>query len=185
MTNEILSDTMHEMEKAIKSLQHEFASIRTGRASLSLLDGIKVSYYGSMVPLNQVASLGIPEPRLITISPWEARVMPAIEKAILASGLGLTPSNDGKIVRLPIPQLTEERRRDLVRLVRKHAEEGRVSVRNIRRDGLEILKDAEKDREISEDDHERAKEELQKLTDRFVEQVNEALKTKEIEIMAV
>jgi ribosome recycling factor len=185
MINEILSETKHDMEKAIKSLSHEFASLRTGRASLSLLDSIKVEYYGSVVPLNQVASLGIPEPRLITISPWESRLIPVIEKAILVSGLGLNPSNDGKIIRLPIPPLTEERRRDLVRLVRKLAEEGRVAIRNIRRDTLEMLKDAEKEGEISEDDNERAKEELQKVTDRFIEQVNDLLKTKETEIMAV
>ena len=185
MINEILSETKHDMEKAIKSLSHEFSSIRTGRASLSLLDSMKVEYYGSVVPLHQVASLGVPEPRLITISPWENRLIPVIEKAILASGLGLNPSNDGKIIRLPIPPLTEERRRDLVRLVRKLTEEGRVAIRNIRRDALEMLKDAEKEGEISEDDNKRAKEELQKVTDRFIEQVNDLLKTKETEIMAV
>ena len=185
MIDEILSDTRHSMEKAIKSLTHEFSSIRTGRASLALLDNIKVEYYGSIVPLNQVASLGVPEPRLLTITPWESRLIPVIEKAILASGLGLTPSNDGKIIRLPIPQLTEERRKELVRLVRKHAEENRIAIRNIRRDAVDLLKDAEREGEISEDENERAKEELQKITDRYIEQVNEVLKAKETEIMTV
>ena len=144
-----------------------------------------MEYYGSIVPLNQVASLGVPEPRLLTITPWESRLIPVIEKAILASGLGLTPSNDGKIIRLPIPQLTEERRKELVRLVRKHAEENRIAIRNIRRDAVDLLKDAEREGEISEDENERAKEELQKITDRYIEQVNEVLKAKETEIMTV
>lgn len=173
------------MNSAIEVLKKDFASIRTGRASLSLLEGINVDYYGTSTPLSQVATLGIPEPRQITIQPWEQRMIPEIEKAILKSGLGLTPSNDGKIIRINIPPLTEERRKELVKVVRKRAEEARVAVRNIRRDINDELKKAEKQKHMSEDDVKRLQEEIQKITDSYIAKVEELLQHKEKEIMEV
>jgi ribosome recycling factor len=185
MINDIISETKGHMQKAVESLQHEMALIRTGRATTNLLDVVRVDYYGSHVPVNQLATVGVPEPRMLTIQPWDKRAIQAIEKAILASGLGLTPSNDGNIIRLPIPQLTEERRRDLVRVVHKLAEEGRVSIRNARRDANEMLKDGEKEGEIPEDDGKKAQKHVQELTDEFIRKVDEVLKRKEAEIMEV
>ncbi len=185
MVNEILAETKGAMQKAIEAFQHEIATVRTGRANTALLDAIRVEYYGSQVPINQVANVGIPEPRLITIQPWDKTVIPAVEKALLASNLGLVPSNDGTIIRLSIPQLTEERREELVRVVRQVAEEGRVSVRNARRDANDLLKEAQKDGEVPEDDAKRGQDQVQKLTDEFVDKVDELLQEKEKEIMEV
>jgi len=185
MTKELKKQAKERMEKAIEVLRKDFASIRTGRASLSLLDGITVDYYGTPTPLNQVAALSIPEPRMIAIQPWEQRIIPDIEKAILQSDLGLTPTNDGKIIRINIPPLTEERRKQLVKVVRKRAEEARVAIRNIRRDLNEDLKKMEKNKEISEDELKRDLEEVQKITDEYVKKVDEVLEMKEKEIMEV
>ncbi|HHN65481.1 MAG TPA: ribosome recycling factor [Nitrospirae bacterium] len=185
MTKELKKEARERMEKAIESLKKDFASIRTGRASLSLLDGITVDYYGTPTPINQVAALSIPEPRMITIQPWEQRIIPDIERAILQSDLGLTPSNDGKVIRINIPPLTEERRKQLVKVVRKRAEEARVAIRNIRRDLNDELKKMEKKKEISEDELKRDLEEVQKITDQFIKKVDEVLEGKEKEIMEV
>ena len=185
MVDEILSETKSSMQKAVEAFGHETSMVRSGRANASLLDPLRVEYYGSQMPINQVANVGVPEPRMITIQPWDKTAIPAIEKAIMASNLGLVPSNDGTVVRLPIPQLTEERRGELVRVVRQMAEEGRVSVRNARRDANEMLKDAQKEGEIPEDDAKRGQDQVQVLTDEFVKKVDELLKEKEEEIMEV
>lgn len=185
MVNEILSEAKHAMQKAIEAFQHEMATIRTGRASTALLDTIRVDYYGTKSPINQMANVGVPEPRLITIQPWDKGTISAIEKAILASNLGLVPSNDGNLIRLPIPQLTEERRKELVRMVRHQAEEGRISVRNARREANEMLREAQKEGEIPEDESKRAQDQVQTLTDEFVVKVDDLLKEKEEEIMEV
>ena len=185
MINDILAETRGHMQKAVESVQHEMALIRTGRATTNLLDVVRVEYYGAHVPVNQVATIGVPEPRMLTIQPWDKSAISAIEKAILASGLGLTPSNDGTLIRLPIPQLTEERRRDLVRVVHKLAEEGRVSIRNARRDANEMLKEGEKEGEIPEDDSKKAQKQVQDLTDEHIKKVDDVLKRKEAEIMEV
>jgi ribosome recycling factor len=185
MINDIISEAKAHMQKAVESLQHEMALIRTGRATTNLLDVVRVEYFGSHVPVNQLATIGVPEPRLLTIQPWDKRAIQAIEKAILASGLGLTPSNDGSTIRLPIPQLTEERRKDLVRVVHKLAEEGRVSVRNARREANDMLKEGEKEGEIPEDDSKKAQKHVQDLTDEHVRKIEEVLKRKEAEIMEV
>ncbi len=185
MVKEILKKTKERMNKSIESFKKDLAGIRTGRASLSLLDSIRVEYYGNQVPLNQVATLNVPEPRTITIQPWEQRMISVIEKAILESDLGLTPSNDGKIIRINIPPLTEERRKQLTKVVRKRAEEARVAVRNIRRDANDELKKLEKQKEISEDELKKRLDEVQKLTDEFIKQIDELLEKKEKEIMEV
>jgi ribosome recycling factor len=173
------------MEKAIGDLQHEMASIRTGRATLSLLDNIRVDYYGAPTPLNQVGNLHVPEPSMITIQPWDISQIGAIEKAIRVSDLGLNPSNDGKIVRLPIPPLTEDRRKDLVKKLHAAAEHHRVSVRNIRRDANESVKKLLKEKKMAEDDEKRALDEIQKLTDSFMQKIDLASKTKEKEILEI
>jgi len=183
LIDEILQDAETRMKKAVEATQAELSKIRTGKASPAILDTIRVDYYGSSLPLKQVASISVPEPRLITIQPWDRKVLPEIEKAILKSDLGLNPINDGSIIRLPIPPLTEERRRDLVRVVHKLGEEGRVAIRNIRRDANEELKKAEKDGEISEDDAHRAMKEVQDLTDEYIEKIDEIVKVKEKEIL--
>jgi ribosome recycling factor len=173
------------MEKAIGDLQHEMASIRTGRASLGILDHIRVDYYGTPTPLNQLANLHVPEPSLITIQPWDVSQIGPIEKAIRVSDLGLNPGNDGKVIRLPIPPLTEERRKELVKRLHAAAEHHRVSIRNIRRDGNEAVKKLLKDKKIAEDEEKRAHEEIQKLTDAFMLKVDQAAKTKEKEILEI
>jgi len=183
MIKENFRQSEERMKKALMALQHELTGIRTGRASTALLDGVKVEYYGAMVPLHQLATVATPEARLITIQPWEKQSTAAIEKAILKSDLGLTPTNDGHIIRLPIPPLTEERRKDLVKVVRRMAEESRVEVRNIRRDANGALKEAEKKGEISEDESHKAQHDIQELTDRYVEHIDETLGKKEKEIM--
>src|ERR1700687_3267265 len=176
---EVEASLRTRMEKALSDLQHEMAAIRTGRASLSLLDHIRVDYYGTPTPLNQVANLHVPEPSLITIQPWDVSQIGPIEKAIRVSDLGLNPANDGKIIRLPIPPLTEERRKELVKKLHGVAEHHRVSVRNIRRDGNEAVKKLLKDKKITEDDDKRAHDEIQKLTDAYMQKIDQASKAKE------
>jgi ribosome recycling factor len=173
------------MEKAISDLQHEMAHIRTGRASLGILDHIRVDYYGTPTPLNQVANLHVPEPSMITIQPWDVSQIGPIEKAIRTSDLGLNPANDGKMIRLPIPPLTEERRKDLVKKLHGVAEHHRVSIRNIRRDGNEAVKKLLKDKKVTEDDDKKAHDEIQKLTDAYMLKIDQASKAKEKEIMEI
>jgi len=185
MDPEIRNKTNERMSGAIEALKREFGSIRTGRASLSLLEGISVNYYGTMTPLQQLASLSVPESRQIAIQPWEQRIIPDIEKAIMKSDLGLTPMNDGKIIRINIPILTEDRRKQLVKVVRKRAEEAKVAIRNIRRDSNDELKKLEKDEHLSEDEVKKEQEEIQKITDSFVKKTDEILEHKEKEIMEV
>ena len=185
MKEQILAELRENMEKTILSLEKSFSKIRTGRASLSLLDGIRVEYYGTLTPLNQLASLSIPESRMILISPWDSSVLGAVEKAILKSDLGLMPNNDGKLIRLAIPVLTEERRKELVRLVRKTAEEFRIKQRNFRRDSNEQVKLLKKNNELSEDEQFAAQEEIQKITDDYISQTDKLLAVKEKEIMEI
>lgn len=173
------------MSRSVEALRKEFSSIRTGRASLALLDGIMVNYYDTPTPLQQLASLSIPESRQILIQPWEQKIVPDIEKAILKSDLGLTPTNDGKTIRINIPPLTEERRKLLVKTVKKKAEEAKVSVRNIRRDTNEEIKKLEKEKHISEDVVKKIQDEIQKITDSYINKVDEVLSLKEKEIMEV
>ncbi len=173
------------MEGQVEHLRHEFTGLRTGRASVALLDQVKVDYYGTPTPLKQVATLATPESRLITVQPFERTLMKDIEKAILASGLGLTPTNDGKLIRLPIPPLTEERRKDLVKVAKRLTEEVRVHIRNIRRDVLEDIKKAQKDSTLAEDDAKKAHDEIQKLTDTYMAKVDDLLKKKEAEITEI
>ena len=171
------------MEASIQHLKRELARIRTGRASTSLLDEIRVDYYGTQTPLSQVATLGVPEPRMITIQPWEQSLVPVIERAILQSDLGVTPTNDGKLIRLPLPPLTEERRKEFVKQAHRLGEEARVSIRNARRDAVEAIKKQQKDGEVSEDDAKHAQDAVQKVTDRFGAEVDEVLKAKDAEIL--
>ena len=185
MKDLIIDEIKEEMEKTIQYLEKSLSKVRTGRASLALLDGIKVDYYGSSTPLNQVATLSVPESRLIVISPWDSTVIGAIEKAIHKSDLGLMPSNDGKVVRLAIPPLTEERRKDLVKVVRKTAEEYKVKQRNFRRDANEQYKNLKKTNEISEDEMYSYQEKVQKLTDKYIEKTDAILARKEKEIMEI
>ena len=175
--------TQERMRKSIEALKHELATIRTGRASPALLDRILVDYFGSPTPVNALATISAPEPRLLTIQPWDRQTLGAIEKAIQKSDLGLNPSNDGTMIRLVIPQLNDERRKELVRLVQRRLEESRVAVRNCRRDAVDQLRKEEKEKGISEDDLHRGQDRLQKLTDQFVGQVDEIGKSKEREIM--
>ncbi len=182
---ELIKDANHRMQRAVESVAQEFSKIRTGRATPALLDGVKVSYYGSIVPLNQAATVTIPEPRLISIQPWDRNMIGEIEKAILKSDLGLTPSNDGTFIRVPIPQLSEERRRDLVKLVKKFAEEGRIAIRNVRRDVNDHLKKMQKDHEISEDELSVVLDDTQEMTDKFIKELDELLEHKEAEILEV
>lgn len=173
------------MQGAIDALKKEFTGIRTGRASMGLLDGIVVDYYGTPTPVQQLASLSIPESRQIAIQPWEHRLIPEIEKAIFKSDLGLTPMNDGKVIRINIPVLTEERRKQLVKVTRKRSEESKIAVRNIRRDANEELKKLEKDKHISEDEVKKEHDEIQKITDSFIKKIDELSEHKEKEIMEV
>jgi len=185
MIEEIIKEAGQRMEKTLISSQDEMGKVRTGRANLSLLDSVRVNYYGSMVPLKQVANLGVPEPRLITIQPWDRSMLGEIEKAVLKADLGITPNNDGNVIRLPIPPLTEERRKDLVRLVHHLGEEGRIAIRNIRRDSLDILKKAQRDHKISEDEEYNAGIDIQELTDDYVKKIDESVQAKENEVMEV
>jgi ribosome recycling factor len=185
MVEEILSDAEERMKKAVEDLRRELNTIRTGRASPALLDRIMVEAYGSQMPLNQVATISVPEPRALLISPWDRNVLPAIEKAILKSDLGLTPTNDGTNIRLNIPPLTEERRKELVKRVHKLVEEHKVAVRNVRRDANEELKRLEKNRELSEDEVRRASERTQKLTDKYILEMDKIQAAKEQELLEV
>ena len=182
---ELKRNAAERMTRTIEVLKKDFASIRTGRASLSLLDGILVNYFDTQTPLQQVATLSIPESRQIAIQPWDQKIIPDIEKAILKSDLGLTPSNNGKIIRIVIPPLTEERRKQLVKAVKKKAEEAKVAVRNIRRDVNDELKKLEKEKKLSEDEAKKFHEEIQKITDSYIAKVDDVLKLKEKEIMEV
>jgi ribosome recycling factor len=181
--DKIFEDAARRMEKSLESLDHEFRRIRTGRATPAILEGIRVSYYGNVVPLQQIASVMVQGPRMLVVKPWDKSVIGEIMKAIQASGLGLTPQSDGTVLRIPIPPLSEERRQELVRLIRKLAEDTRVAVRNVRRDALEQIRKLEKDSVISEDDRHRAEERLQKLTNEWVEKVDEKLAAKEKEVL--
>ncbi len=183
--SEVIFEMADKMEKSVEAFKNELSKVRTGRASISLLDGISVDAYGSPMPMNQVATMTIPESRMIAIQPWDPQMVPAIEKAILKSDLGLTPANDGKVIRLSIPQLTEERRKELVKQVRKVAEEFKVTIRNSRRDAIDILKKQKKDKEISEDDLFKMQDEAQKETDIYVKQIDEITGHKEKEMMEV
>ncbi len=185
MAHESIKHLQEKMEASIEAFKRELVKIRTGRAALALLDGIKVNAYGSQMPIDQVGTLTIPENNMIAIKPWDPQVIPAIEKAILASSLGLTPASDGNVVRLTIPPLTGERRKELVKQVKKIGEEYKVAIRNIRRDANEAFKKAKKDKEISEDEMFRLQEDAQKLTDGFVNQIEEIGNGKEKEVMAV
>ena len=182
---EVLDGSKQDMEKTIAAFRKELSHVRTGRASTALLEGITVDYYGTKTPLNQLATLSAPEPTLLVVQPYDKSVMGAVEKAIKSSDLGLNPLNDGKLIRVPIPPLTEERRRDLVKHVKKLAEDYRVSVRTHRRDSLEMLKELEKENEITEDDRRHTAEKIEALTKEYVERVDKTLKAKEDEIMAV
>jgi ribosome recycling factor len=183
MIEDIYQETRENMGKSVDDLKREFKKVRTGRASLSILDGIRVNYYGTPTPLNQMATLAVPESRLITIQPWDVSGIKEIEKAILKSDLGLTPSSDGKIVRIAIPPLTEERRKELVRVINKMSEEHKVAVRNIRRDANEMLKDLKKDGNISEDEAFKAQDQVQKITDDHINLIDQITKEKEKEIL--
>ncbi len=185
MTEEVIEDLRKEMDRTTAAFRKELTHTRTGRASTALLEGITVDYYGTRTPLNQLAGLSAPEPRLLIVQPYDKSALAEIERAVLQSDLGLVPVNDGKILRIPIPELTEERRRQLVKHVRKVAEDYRVSVRNHRRDAIDLLKSLEKDKDITEDDHHRAQEKIQDITKQFIERVDQILKAKEDEIMEV
>jgi ribosome recycling factor len=185
VTHGVLNDAKVHMQKAVEVARREFGGVRTGRATPALLERITVEYYGVQTPVNQVATVTAPDSRLLVVQPWDKNLVKEVERAILKSELGLVPSTDGTLIRLPIPSLTEERRRDLVKVVRKHAEEGRVAIRNIRRDHKDKLEQLEKAGKISEDDGRRAVEELQKLTDRHIKEIDTLLAAKEAEIMEV
>jgi ribosome recycling factor len=182
MIKEILKDSSEKMSKAVEHVRNEFVKIRTGKATTSLLDGVKVDYYGNPTPLNQIANISTPDYHTISVQPWDKTVIPQIEKAILNANLGLNPANDGTMIRVPIPALNEERRKEIVKLVKKFAEEGRVAVRNIRRDEIEKIK---KEEHISEDEKKHAENEVQKLTDKNISEIDNLLSMKEKEILEV
>ncbi len=183
MIKDILHDAGERMEKTVDALQSDLRAIRTGRASPALVERVMVEYYGTPTALNQLAGVTVPEPRMLMIRPWDRNTLGAIEKAILKSDLGLTPNNDGQVIRLIIPQLTEERRRDLNKQVSRRVEEARVSARNIRRDAIDMLRDAEKEKLIDEDDLHKGQDQVQELTDKFIKQIDEVGKAKEAEIL--
>ncbi len=183
--NETLADAQDRMQKSVDSLAREFQAVRTGRASPALVEGLMVDYYGTMMPLNQLASISVPEARTLQIEPWDKNAVAEVERSILKSDLGLTPNNDGAIIRLNLPVLTEERRRDLVKLVGRKLEEGHIAVRNIRRDGVSSLRQLEKDREIAQDASRRAQDQLQQLTDTYIGRMDSIAKDKQDEVMEV
>jgi ribosome recycling factor len=185
MTKDVLANMKSHMEKSIESLRREYQKVRTGRASTSLLDDIKIDYYGTPTAVNQVATLAVPEPRTITLQPWEPKLIALIEKAIMNANIGVTPANDGKLIRLVFPPLTEERRKEIVKQMKKFAEDARVALRNIRRDAIDGVKKLEKDKQISEDDLKRAEKEIQDLTKSFELKVDEVFAHKEKEVMEV
>ena len=181
----LMNDCKDKMAKAIEATRHKFTSIRAGRASVAMLDGIKVEQYGSLMPLNQVGTVSAPEPRLLVIDPWDKSVIPAIEKAIMASNVGLTPNNDGRVIRLMVSELTADRRKEYVKLAKKEAEEGKVAVRNIRKDINNALRKLQKDEEITEDELKKYEDEVQKLTDKTIKDIDALLAVKEKEITTV
>ena len=181
----VINETTERMKKAVDAFHHELSKLRTGRASLSILDDVKVDYYGQVSPLNQVGTLAVPDPRTITIQPWDTTAAQAIEKAIQKSDLGLNPINDGKVIRIPVPALNEERRKDLVKVLHTHAEQSKVAVRNARRDANDHLKKLQKDSAITEDDLKQGHDKVQKLTDEHIKLIDEAAKHKETDIMEV
>ena len=185
MLDDVYSEVDHKMERSLAALRKDLSRIRTGRATLALLEGIDVDYYGTSTPLTQMATVAAPESRLLTIQPWDKSLLGLIEKAIQRSDLGMNPMNDGKIIRLAIPPLTAERRKDLVKKVKKIVEEAKIALRNVRRDGNETLKELEKSKDISQDDLRRGQEHVQKITDRFISQVDDVLDGKEHEILEV
>jgi ribosome recycling factor len=185
MINEVIKDVQHRMHGALEALHREFKTLRTGRANVAMLDGVHIDYYGTPTPIAQLASLKVPEPSLIVAEPWDKSIVSAIEKAIRNADLGLNPANDGKLVRIPIPQLTEERRKELVKRAHHVSEEARTAIRQVRRDGNDKLKKMLKNHEISEDDEKRALDEIQKMTDKHIDEVGNVLKGKETDIMAV
>jgi ribosome recycling factor len=178
-------DTEEKMKKTIEAIRHELAKLRSGRATTSLLDGIKIDYYGTPTPLSQVANVAAPESRMLTVQPWDKTMVAPIEKAIMAANLGLNPANDGHLIRIPIPQLNEERRKELVKLGKKYAEDGRIAIRNVRREANEHIKKAEKNHEVSEDDSKHDQEKIQKMTDDYIQKIDEMIVQKEKEIMEV
>lgn len=183
MINDITSDSEDGMKKAVDSFKRDLQKIRTGRANTAMLDGIKVDYYGTPTPVNQVATVQVVDARLITVKPWEKNMIPVIDKAIRASDLGINPVADAELVRLPVPPLTQERRRDLAKVVGKQTEEARVAVRAARRDAMDMIKDAEKDKQISEDERKQGEKKIQELTDRYIAMIDDIAKAKEKEIM--
>jgi ribosome recycling factor len=185
MIAELKNRTRAGMDKAVDALRHDLAKVRTGRASVTILDDVRVDYYGTPTPLNQVATLAVPEARLITIQPWEKKLMPEIERAIHKAGLGLNPSSDGVLIRLAFPALTEERRKEMVKVVRKMGEDGKIAVRNARRDANESLKKLLKDKAISEDDEKRGEKEIQELTDEYVARIDKVIADKEKELLEI
>ncbi|WP_092470886.1 ribosome recycling factor [Desulfotruncus arcticus] len=185
LANNAISDAEKNMMKTVEVLTKEFATMRAGRATPSLLEKIMVQYYGTPTPINQLANISAPEARLLVVQPWDKTVLPDLEKAILKSDLGITPASDGNVIRLAIPQLTQERRTELVKVIKKKAEEGRVAVRNIRRDANDTLKSQQKNGEISEDEQRRLQDEVQKLTDKYIKEIDGLLAAKEKEIMTV
>lgn len=182
---ELISAAESNMQKTVEIVKREFASLRAGRATPALLDRITVNYYGTPTPINQLATISVPEPRLLVVQPWDKSITGEIEKAILKSDLGITPTSDGNVIRLTIPQLTEERRQELVKVIKKKAEEGRVAIRNIRRDANDQLKAKEKEGEITEDELRRGQDEVQRLTDKYVKEIDRLLQAKEKEIMEI
>ena len=180
-----LDDLERRMKGAIEALRHEFAGLRTGRASIGLLEPVMVDVYGAQMPLNQVGTIGVPEPRLLTVQVWDKSVVASVDKAIRASGLGLNPAADGQLIRIPIPELTEERRIEMVKIAHKYAEQARIAVRNVRRDGMENLKKMDKDGEMSEDDHHLWGDEIQEMTDQTIARIDEALASKDEDVRQV
>lgn len=182
---EVISEAEEKMKKSIEILRKDYSTLRAGRANPAILDKVQVDYYGTPTPINQLANISVPEPRLLTIQPWDKSAVPQVEKAILKSDLGLNPSSDGNVIRIVIPQLTQERRAELAKVIRKKAEETRVSVRNIRRDTNERIKGLEKAKTVSEDEAKKGQDDVQKLTDKYIKEVDHVLETKEKEIMEV
>jgi ribosome recycling factor len=185
MTKEVIAHMKIHMDKSVEALRRDYQKIRTGRANLGLLDDIRIDYYGTPSPLSQVATLSVPEPRTINLQPWETKMIPVIEKAIMNANLGITPANDGKVIRLNLPALTEERRKDIVKQLKKMAEEAKVAARNIRRDAIDELKKLEKNKKISEDDLKRTEKEVQDVTNSYVAKIDEVLAHKEKDVMEV
>ncbi|MFP6708340.1 MAG: ribosome recycling factor [Alphaproteobacteria bacterium] len=185
MADPNLDDLERRMKGAVEALRHEFAGLRTGRASIGLLEPVMVDVYGAQMPLNQVGTIGVPEPRLLTVQVWDKTIVASVDKAIRASGLGLNPAADGQLIRIPIPELTEERRIEMVKIAHKYAEQARIAVRNVRRDGMENLKKMERDGEMSEDDHHLWGDEIQQMTDQTIAKIDEALASKDEDIRQV